>query len=44
VPKELLDEIIQGVVERTNTRPEELEIVDLSQFQTLDEQIAYLKE
>ncbi|MFQ5822252.1 MAG: hypothetical protein ACE5I5_19915, partial [Candidatus Heimdallarchaeota archaeon] len=42
VPKESLDEIIQGVIRRTNTRPEEFEEVDLSHFKTVDEQIAYL--
>lgn len=43
VPKESLDEIIQGIIRRTNTSPEEFEEVDLSCFATVDEQIAYLK-
>ena len=43
VPKDRLNEIIQGVVRRTNTSPEEFEEIDLSSFETLEEQIEFLK-
>ena len=43
IPKDKLDEIIQGVVGRTNTSPEEFEEIDLSSFETLEEQIEFLK-
>jgi hypothetical protein len=43
VPKEVLSSIIQGIVRQTNTRPDELEEVDLSGFATVEEQIEELK-
>ncbi|MFQ6016220.1 MAG: hypothetical protein ACE5NP_12360 [Anaerolineae bacterium] len=43
VPKETLDEIVQSVVRQTQTKPEEFQEVDLSQFATVKEQIAYLQ-
>lgn len=43
VPKAALMGIIQGVMRRTNTSPEEFEEIDLSRFVTVDEQIEFLK-
>ena len=43
IPKDSLDEIVQGMVRTTNTSPEEFEELDLSQFETLEEQIEFLK-
>lgn len=43
VPKEALMSIIQGVMRRTKTSPEEFEELDLSRFATVDEQIEFLK-
>lgn len=43
VPKGQLADIIQGVARQTNTRPGELEVVDLSGFTTIEEQVAELK-
>jgi len=43
IPKDSLDEIVQGMVRTTNTTPEEFEELDLSQFETLEEQIEFLK-
>jgi hypothetical protein len=42
VPKDALMGIIQGVMRRTNTSPEEFEEIDLSRFATVDEQIEFL--
>jgi len=39
----VLDDIIQGIVRRTNTRSDELEEIDLSGFDTVEEQIEELK-
>ena len=36
--------IVQNVVRRTNTGPEEFEEVDLSGFSTIDEQLEFLKQ
>jgi len=43
IPKDSLDEIVQGMVRTTNTSPEEFEELDLSQFETLEEQIEFLQ-
>ena len=43
VPKDKMDEMVQGMVQTTNTSPEEFEELDLSQFETLEEQIKFLK-
>jgi len=43
IPKDSLDEIVQGMVRTTNTSPEEFEELDISQFETLEEQIEFLK-
>ena len=43
VPKDKMDEMVQGMVQTTNTSPEEFEELDLSQFKTLEEQIEFLK-
>jgi len=42
VPKDALMGIIQGVMRRTNTSPEEFEEIDLSRFATVDAQIEFL--
>ena len=44
VLKEELDTVIHNILTGLEVRPEEMETVDLSSFQTVDEQIAYLKE
>ena len=43
IPRDSLDEIVQGMVRTTNTSPEEFEKLDLSQFETLEEQVEFLK-
>ena len=43
VSKEQLDEIVQNVMRKTNTSPDEFEELDLSGFSTIDEQIEFLK-
>jgi len=43
IPKDSLDEIVQGMVRTTNTSPEEFEELDISQFETLEEQIEFLQ-
>ncbi len=43
VPKAQLMSIIQGVMRRTNTQPNELDELDLSRFKSVDEQIEFLK-
>jgi len=44
VPKEQLDGIVQNMVRKTNTSPDEFEELDLSSFSTIDEQIEFLKQ
>lgn len=39
-----LDTVIHNILTGIEVRPEEMETVDLSVFQTVDEQITYLKE
>jgi len=43
VPKKKLKEIIQNMKEKTNTAPDEFEELDLSKFETIDEQLKFLK-
>ena len=43
VPPSELMSIVQGVMRRTNTSPQEFEELDLSRFATVEEQIEYLK-
>lgn len=44
ISKDQLDEIIQNVVRKTNTGPDEFEELDLSRFSTIDEQLKFLKQ
>jgi len=43
ISKEQLEEIVQNVMIKTNTGPDEFEELDLSRFSTIDEQIEFLK-
>ncbi|MBW2193865.1 MAG: hypothetical protein JRF27_08780 [Deltaproteobacteria bacterium] len=43
ISKEQLDEIVQNVMRKTNTSPDEFEELDLSGLSTIDEQLEYLK-
>ena len=43
ISKEQLEEIVQNVMRKTNTAPDEFEELDLSGFSTIDEQIEFLK-
>jgi len=43
ISKEQLEEIVQNVMRKTNTSPDEFEELDLSRFSTIDEQIEFLK-
>jgi len=43
VPKDQMEIIVQNMVKRTNTGPDEFEELDLSAFETIDEQLEYLK-
>jgi len=40
---EQLEVIVQNVVEKTNTGPDEFDELDLSRFSTIDEQLEFLK-
>jgi len=44
VSKDQLDVIVQNVVRKTNTSPDEFEELDLSRFATIDEQLEFLKQ
>lgn len=44
ISKEQLDQIVQNVMRRTNTDPDEFEEVDLSGYASIDEQIEFLKQ
>jgi len=44
IAKEQLDDIVQNVMRKTNTSPDEFEELDLSRFSTIDEQIEFLKQ
>ena len=43
ISKEQLEVIVQNVVKKTNTGPDEFEELDLSRFSTIDEQLEFLK-
>ena len=43
ISKDQLDDIVQNVVRKTNTGPDEFEELDLSGFSSIDEQIEFLK-
>ena len=43
ISKEQLDEIVQNVMRKTNTSPDDFEELDLSGLSTIDEQIEFLK-
>jgi len=44
ISKEQLEDIVQNVMRKTNTSPDEFEELDLSGFSTIDEQIEFLKQ
>jgi hypothetical protein len=44
ISKSQLEDIIQNVVRKTNTGPDEFEELDLSDFSTIDEQLEFLKQ
>ena len=43
ISKTELDQIVQNVIRKTNTEPDEFEELDLSEFSSIDEQIEFLK-
>ena len=44
ISKDQLENIVQNVVRKTNTGPDEFEELDLSMFSTIDEQLKFLKQ
>jgi hypothetical protein len=44
ISKHQLEDIIQNVVRKTNTGPDEFEELDLSMFSTIDKQLEFLKQ
>ena len=44
ISKDQLGDIIENVVRKTNTGPDEFEELDLSMFSTIDEQLEFLKQ
>jgi len=44
ISKDQLEDIVQNVVRKTNTGPDEFEELDLSDFLTIDEQLEFLKQ
>jgi hypothetical protein len=44
ISKDQLENVIQNVVRKTNTGPDEFEELDLSMFSTIDEQLEFLKQ
>jgi hypothetical protein len=44
ISKDQLEDIVQKVVRKTNTGPDEFEELDLSMFSTIDEQLEFLKQ
>ena len=44
ISKDQLENIVQNVVRKTNTGPDEFEELDLSMFSTIDEQLEFLKQ
>ena len=43
ISKDQLEQIVQNIVKKTNTSPDEFEELNLSQFSTIDEQLEFLK-
>jgi hypothetical protein len=43
IPKDTLNQVIWNVVRRTQIGPDELEVIDLSQFATFEEQLRFLR-
>ena len=43
ISKAELDQIVQNVIRKTNTEPDEFEELDLSEFSSINEQIEFLK-
>jgi hypothetical protein len=44
ISRDQLEDIVQNVVRKTNTGPDEFEELDLSDFLTIDEQLEFLKQ
>jgi len=44
ISRDQLEDIVQNVVRKTNTGPDEFEELDLSMFSTIDEQLEFLKQ
>ncbi len=44
ISKDQLEDIVQNVVRKTNTGPDEFEELDLSTFSTIDEQLEFLQD
>lgn len=44
ISRDQLENIVQNVVRKTNTGPDEFEELDLSMFSTIDEQLEFLKQ
>jgi len=44
ISKEQLEAIVQNVMRKTNTSPDEFEELDLSEFSTIDKQLEFLKQ
>ena len=44
ISKEQLEDIVQNVVRKTDTSPDEFDELDLSGFSTIDEQLEFLKQ
>jgi hypothetical protein len=44
ISKEQLEPIVQNVVKKTNTSPDEFEELDLSRFAMIDAQLEFLKQ
>jgi len=44
ISKDQLEDIVQNVVRKTNTGPDEFEELDLSMFSTIDKQLEFLKQ
>ncbi len=44
ISKQQLEAIVQNVMRKTNTSPDEFEELDLSEFSTIDKQIEFLKQ
>ncbi len=43
VSKDQLEDIVQNVIRKTNTSPDEFEELNLSEFSTIDEQLEFLR-